>query len=465
MSDTSAHAELPPEERSADSSTQNDTAASESRALVVRNRGQNGFSKYFYSGILGLFAVSISLFSRVLPFTPQLRADDYMGRTRQVLSTTPLIDGHNDLPYVIRQELKNKIYNPRFDFRGHLLSHTDLGKMRSGQMGGQFWSVFVECKSDGVPQLDDPTWVVRDTLEQIDVVGRLIAKHPNDLQFCGDAACVRSAFASGKIASMIGIEGSHQIGNSIATLRQMYSLGARYLTLTHNCDTPFATSATSVAAGEIDRGLSSLGHNLVQEMNRLGMLVDLSHVSPQTMRDVLKVAKAPVMFSHSGAFSISRHLRNAPDDVLQSLKLNDGVIMVCFVNDFLNKDHPDQTTIHDIADHIFHIANLIGWQHVGLGSDFDGTIDVPRGMEDTSKYPNLIQLLMKRGATDSQIRGLAGDNILRVWSKVEQHAKSVQANKELPVEEVWPGRHWFHDYDPELPLMFRDSKKERREAD
>jgi membrane dipeptidase len=161
----------------------------------------------------------------------------------------------------------------------------------------------------------------------------------------------------------------------------MYSLGARYLTLTHNCDTPFATSATSVAAGEIDRGLSSLGHNLVQEMNRLGMLVDLSHVSPQTMRDVLKIAKAPVMFSHSGAFSISRHLRNAPDDVLQSLKLNDGVIMVCFVNDFLNKDHPDQTTIHDIADHIFHIANLIGWQHVGLGSDFDGTIDVPRGME------------------------------------------------------------------------------------
>lgn len=228
---------------------------------------------------------------------------------------------------------------------------------------------------------------MRDTLEQIDVVKRLIVQQSTDLQFCSSPSCVRGAFASGKIASMIGIEGSHQLGNSIAVLRQMFELGARYLTITHNCDTPFATAATSVAAGKGDAGLTRFGESLVEEMNRLGMLVDLSHVSPQTMRDVLKITKTSVMFSHSGAYSVTRHLRNAPDDVLLSLKANGGVIMVPFVSDFLNKDHPEDATIHDVVDHIFYIAKLIGWEHVGLGSDFDGTVDVARGLEVCKPKP------------------------------------------------------------------------------
>ncbi|KAL6246469.1 hypothetical protein RBB50_006705 [Rhinocladiella similis] len=264
---------------------------------------------------------------------------------------------------------------------------------------------------------------------------------------------------------MIGIEGSHQIGNSIATLRQMFELGARYMTITHNCDTPFATAATTVAEGKGDLGLTPLGQKLIEEMNRLGMLVDLSHVSPETMRDVLRVTRAPVMFSHSGAYGMTRHLRNAPDDVLMSLKANGGVIMVPFVGPFLNKDHPEDASIHDVADQILYIAGLIGWDHVGIGSDFDGTTELARGLEDASKYPELIQLLMKRGATDRQIRLLAGDNILRVWTNVEKYAQKAQGRlQQLPVEDVWEGRKWFHGYDAYLPTMFRDSKQERRDS-
>ncbi|KAK6383987.1 hypothetical protein LTS17_003279 [Exophiala oligosperma] len=244
----------------------------------------------------------------------------------------------------------------------------------------------------------------------------------------------------------------------------MFELGARYMTITHNCDTPFATAATTVAEGGADRGLTPLGQNLIEEMNRLGMLVDLSHVSPETMRDALRVTRAPVMFSHSGAFGMTRHLRNAPDDVLLSLKSNGGVIMVPFVGPFLNKEHPEDASIHDVADQILYIANLIGWDHVGIGSDFDGTTDLARGLEDTSKYPELIQLLMKRGATDRQIRLLAGDNILRVWGQVEKYAQKAQRQSKLPVEVVWEGRKWFHGHDSDLPLMFRDSKKERRDS-
>lgn len=265
------------------------------------------------------------------------------------------------------------------------------------------------------------------------------------------------------------------------------------MTITHNCDTPFATAATTVAEGGADRGLTPLGQNLIEEMNRLGMLVDLSHVSPETMRDALRVTRAPVMFSHSGAFGMTRHLRNAPDDVLLSLKSNGGVIMVPFVGPFLNKEHPEDASIHDVADQILYIANLIGWDHVGIGSDFDGTTDLARGLEvslfsfppfrttlfsaffgttrssltryqDTSKYPELIQLLMKRGATDRQIRLLAGDNILRVWGQVEKYAQKARRQSKLPVEVVWEGRKWFHGHDSDLPLMFRDSKKERRDS-
>lgn len=298
---------------------------------------------------------------------------------------------------------------------------------------------------------------MRDALEQIDVTRRFIEQHPKHLAYCDNAACVKRAFRAGRISSMIGIEGGHLLGGSIAAIRQMYNLGARYITLTHNCDTAWGTSASTVAAGHPDKGLFPLGTGAVREMNRLGMLVDLSHVSHQMMRDVMGIVRAPVIFSHSGAYSVEPHLRHVPDDVLRSVKKNNGIVMATFVNRFLNMKNPDQATIHDVVDHIIYIAEMIGWEHVGIGSDFSGTPYVPIGLEDVSKFPDLIELLMKRGATDDQIRLLAGDNILRVWSDVEQRAKEIQATGELPVEDEYEGKNW-HKGLKNSPWMLRQSR-------
>lgn len=257
---------------------------------------------------------------------------------------------------------------------------------------------------------------------------------------------------------MIGIEGSHLLGGSIAAIRQMYKLGARYITLTHNCDTAWGTSASTVAAGQPDQGLFSLGKEAVKEMNRLGMLVDLSHVSHQMMRDVMGIVRAPVIFSHSGAYSVEQHLRHVPDDVLYSVKRNNGIVMATFVNRFLNMKSPEMATIHDVVDHIWYIADLIGWEHVGIGSDFSGTPHVPIGLEDVSRFPDLIELLMKRGATDDQIRLVAGENILRVWAEVERKAKAIQATGELPIEDEYEGREWHKGF-KSSPWMLRQSRE------
>lgn len=257
---------------------------------------------------------------------------------------------------------------------------------------------------------------------------------------------------------MIGIEGGHQIGGSIGAIRQMYRLGARYLTLTHNCDNAFGTAASTVSSGGKDKGLSKLGEQAVKEMNRLGMMVDLSHVSHQMMRDVLSIARAPVIFSHSGAYGVESHLRNVPDDVLRTVKQNGGVVMAIFLNEFLNTKDPSQATIHDVVDHIFHIADVCGWDCVGLGSDFFGIPLVPVGLEDVSKFPSLIELVMQRGATDEQVRGLVGENILRVWESVEKHAKVIQATGERPVEDEYDERKWTEGL-PGDPFMFRRSRE------
>lgn len=257
---------------------------------------------------------------------------------------------------------------------------------------------------------------------------------------------------------MIGIEGGHQVGGSIATIRQMYDLGARYITLTHNCDNSFATSASTVAAGGPDQGLFALGYQAIKEMNRLGMMVDLSHVSHQTMRDVMSVARAPVIFSHSGAYSVEPHLRNVPDDVLRSVGRNGGVVMAVFVNRFLKMKDPDSATIHDVVDHIMHIANVCGWECVGIGSDFSGTPYVPIGLEDVSKFPNLMELLMERGVTDDQIRLLAGENTLRVWADIERRASELQATGMKPIEEEYESRDW-HKGLKDSPWMLRGSRE------
>lgn len=210
---------------------------------------------------------------------------------------------------------------------------------------------------------------------------RFIAESPDVFTYCETPACARAAFKNGRIASMLGIEGGHQLGGSIAAIRQAYDLGVRYITTTHNCDNAWATSATTVSRGNPDRGLTQFGAAYVREMNRLGMMVDLSHVSHQTMRDVLSITRAPVIFSHSGAYSVTPHLRNVPDDVLRNVRQNGGIVMAVFVNRFLNMKDPTAVTIHDVVDHIWHLAEIAGWEHVGIGSDFSGTPHTPTGLE------------------------------------------------------------------------------------
>ncbi|KAI8959186.1 membrane dipeptidase-domain-containing protein [Daldinia sp. FL1419] len=434
------------------------------RSLVVHSQTENsGFFKRFrYHLFVAGFAFLLGPLALIWPRQLSIDVTNYAERTRRILKTTPLIDGHNDLPWQLRIELHNRIYDGRVDLSKRLLGHTDLQRMRTGMVGGQFWSVYVHCDVNQ-QHFEDPSWIVRDTLEQIDVTRRFINEHPKDLQYCDTAACARRAFKSGRISSMIGIEGGHQVGGSTASIRQMYNLGARYITLTHNCDNSFATSASTVAAGGPDKGLSKLGYEAIKEMNRLGMMIDLSHVSHQTMRDVVSVARAPVIFSHSGAYSVTPHLRNVPDDVLRTVKRNGGIVMAVFVNRFLKMKDPDQATIHDVVDHIFHIAEVCGWDCVGVGSDFSGTPYVPIGLEDVSKFPDLVQLLMERGATDEQVRLFAGENILRVWSNVERRAQEIQATGEKPVEEEYQGREW-HKGLKDSPWMLRGSRQKAIEA-
>lgn len=310
-----------------------------------------------------------------------------------LLTSSRTVDGHNDLPYVLRQQLKSKIYDHDFLNTTAMTNHTDIGRMKKGLMGGQFWSVYMPNPRDMDPNTDtnddsrphpplnEPNWAVRDTLEQIDVTKRMVAHYPNDLQLCTDPASVRAAHASGKIASMLGVEGGHQTGNSLGTLRMFFESGVRYMTITHNSDNAFGTSWISVDLKRgIDAGLTKFGESCIAEMNRMGMMVDLSHVSPNTMRRTLDVTKAPVIFSHSGSYSVTKHLRNAPDDVILRVKENGGILMVPAVTRFVS-DNPEEATVEDLIDHIMYIANLIGWEHVGLGSDFDGTTDIVKGLE------------------------------------------------------------------------------------
>ncbi|KAI1077229.1 membrane dipeptidase-domain-containing protein [Whalleya microplaca] len=445
-------------------SGQSATSNAPEQSLVVHSQTQNSgfFFRFRYHLFAAGFAFLLSPLAFLWPGQSPIDPTNYAERTRRILKTTPLIDGHNDLPWQLRIELHNRIYDGRVDLTKRLLGHTDIQRMRTGMVGGQFWSVYVDCDTNQ-QHFEDPSWIVRDTLEQIDVTRRFIDEHPQHLQYCDTAACARKAFKSGRISSMIGIEGSHQVGGSIASIRQMYNLGARYITLTHNCDTSFGTSASTVAAGGPDGGLFKLGYEAIKEMNRLGMIVDLSHVSHQTMRDVLSVARAPVIFSHSGAYSITPHLRNVPDDVLRTVKRNGGIVMAVFVNRFLKMKDPDQATIHDVVDHILHIAEVAGWECVGVGSDFSGTPYVPIGLEDVSKFPDLVQLLLERGVTDEQVRLFAGENVLRVWSNIEQRAREIQATGEKPVEEEYEGREW-HKGLKDSPWMLRGSRQKAVEA-
>jgi membrane dipeptidase len=334
--------------------------------------------------------------------------------------------------------------------------HTDIARLRQGGVGGQFWSVWIDPE---LPKFE----AVQRVIEQIDIVHRLVAQYPDDLQLALTAADVEAAQKNGHIASLIGMEGGHSIGNSLAVLRQTYALGARYMTLTHWKTLDWADSATDAPKSD---GLSEFGVSVVEEMNRLGMIVDLSHVSEATMNDALDATRAPVIFSHSSADGVTRHARNVPDMILQRLPANGGVVMVTFVPSYVNAENRDwdaaqkaeearaaalypgdkaaraadiadwhdahpmpPVTAKDIADHIDHIRAIAGIDHIGLGGDYDGITFTPDDLSDVSTYPVLFAELARRGYSAADLAKIARGNILRVMRGVESTAAQIAKNK------------------------------------
>ena len=377
-------------------------------------------------------------------------------RARALHKQVPLIDGHNDYPWALRENAARDL--EKLDItRSQPSIHTDIARLRAGGVGGQFWSVYTP--SDYAGQT-----AVTATLEQIDIVHRMMKKYPDVFELALTAADIERIFKGGRIASLMGMEGGHSIDNSLAALRMFHRLGARYMTLTHSKNTDWADSGTDTP---VHGGLNTFGEDVVREMNWLGMLVDLSHVSPDTMKDAIAVSAAPVIFSHSSARAINDVPRNVPDDVLRLLPKNGGVVMVTFVPGFLspkvaewNKRQTDETarlqqqfpsdeaarksgldawnranpvpraTIADAADHIDHIRKVAGIDHIGLGGDYDGITSVPEGLEDVSKYPALTAELLRRGYKDDEIKKILGLNILRVMRAAEAAAAKLQ--KERP---------------------------------
>jgi len=353
---------------------------------------------------------------------------------RRVLATTPLTDGHNDLPWAIR----NADGAPRdvraYDLRMTAEGHTDIERLRAGMVGAQFWSVYVPM--DAVDE-----GAARVQLEQMDIAKQLFDRYPDVFQEATSVSDVRSAFGAGRVASVMGMEGGHAIENSLGALRAFYELGARYMTLTHSGNNDWADAGTDDAE---HGGLTLFGEEVIREMNRMGMLVDLSHTSPETMHDVLNVAEAPVIFSHSSARGVTEHRRNVPDDVLRRLPENDGVVMITFVPSFINDEVRDwgslsaaeragretpRATMDDVIRHIEHVRDLAGIDHVGIGSDFDGITSVPVGLEDVSTFPALFTELARRGWTEEELRKLAGENVLRAWRQAEEAAMRIQKER------------------------------------
>ncbi|MFF5090036.1 dipeptidase [Streptomyces niveus] len=383
-------------------------------------------------------------------------ADDYLEQARELLEDFPVVDGHNDLPWALREQVRYDLDRRDIaeDQSAHL--HTDIPRLRAGGVGAQFWSVYVRSDMAG-------DTAVSATLEQIDVVGRLIARYPGDLAAAHTADEMENARRTGRIASLMGAEGGHSVNNSLATLRALYVLGVRYMTLTHNDNLAWADSATDEPGVG---GLSPFGHEVVREMNRTGMLVDLSHVAATTMRDALATSAAPVLFSHSSARAVCDHPRNVPDDVLELLAANGGVAMATFVPKFILPEaiawtkaadenmrehgaHPLDTTesgmrIHrefeaanprptatvaTVADHLDHMREVAGIDHIGIGGDFDGTAFTPEGLEDVAGYPNLIAELFARRWSPEDLSKLTWHNAVRVLRAAEDVARGLRTER------------------------------------
>ncbi len=384
-------------------------------------------------------------------------APGYDARVARVLKATPLIDGHNDWAEQLRDQFGEKWWNVDLTADGRKFDralHTDIPRLRAGMVGGQFWSVYVPAEVTGPA-------AIKATLEQIDIVRGIAARYPQTFEMAGTAADIRRIHKAGKIASLLGVEGGSQIDNSLAVLRQYQALGVRYMTLTHVLHNDWADSANQPP---LHNGLTPFGRAVIAEMNRIGMLVDLSHVSPATMKAVLATTKAPVIYSHSSARALNSHPRNVPDDVLPQVAANGGVVMINYYAVFVDqarldwqtaraaetvrlkavlmgepqakvdaalndwdKAHPRPvTTLATIADHVEHIAKVAGHDHVGLGADFDGIPDTPVGLEGVETYPALMAELMRRGWSDADVAKLAGGNVLRVMERAEAVAASMQ---------------------------------------
>jgi membrane dipeptidase len=398
-------------------------------------------------------AWAIGLAAAVATALPVDAQNDLLARARALHKESPVIDGHNDYPWALRERDVGGDFN-KADITEPVPSlMTDIPRLRRGGLGAQFWSVYVPAEMQGKD-------AVRATLEQIDIVHRMTKRWPETFELALTADAAERAFKNGHIGSMIGMEGGHSIDNSLATLRQMYAVGARYMTLTHSQNVPWADSATDQPK---HNGLSKFGEEVVREMNRLGMLVDLSHTSPDTMKDVLAIAEAPVIFSHSAARALCDVPRDVPDDVLAMLPKNGGVVMVTFVPGFISQavadwsitfaaqqqslqaqfptntnyvnaglerwrsENPEpRATLKQVADHIDHIRKVAGIDHIGLGGDFDGITSVVEGLEDVSKYPALTAELLSRGYKDEDVKKVLGLNVLKAWRGAEQAATRLQ---------------------------------------
>ena len=392
------------------------------------------------------------------------QSDPALERARKLLRSVPLIDGHNDLPWEIRESKTAPMDVAAYDLRTRTPGHTDLERLKAGQVGAQFWSIYVpgEVKDSGYARIQ---------LEQFDIARRFIARYPDRLALALTAADIEREFKRGRVASLLGMEGGHAIENSLGALRAYYDLGARYMTLTHNVTLDWADAALDSARHD---GLTDFGREVVREMNRLGMLVDLSHVSPATMSDALDVTQAPVIFSHSSARALTEHPRNVPDSILQRLPKNGGVVMVTFVPAFVSNEVAQyekreteenerisaevadtaevsrrmeqwsaanprpQATLAQVADHIEHVRKVAGVDHVGIGSDFDGITNVPVGLEDVSTFPQLFAELIRRGWSDDDLRKLAGRNVLRVLREAERTSERLRKERQPSTMTIGP---------------------------
>jgi len=407
---------------------------------------------------LMMAAAAVTALTAATPVLAQTSDAAVDARVRQILRRTPLIDGHNDLPWAIRQGYGNDVHGVDLttDLSMSTRLHTDIPRLREGGVGGQFWSVYV---SANMSQLE----AAKATFEQIDTVKRIIGAHPDVFEMATTADDIVRIHRQGKIASLIGMEGGYSIDDSLGLLREFRRAGALYMTLTHSKSTNWADAGTDAPKWG---GLNAFGEEVVKEMNRIGMMVDLSHVSAETMKDAIRVSEAPVIFSHSSALGVTGHPRNVPDDVLGLMASNGGIVMVTFVPGFINEQvrewganraaqqarlnslHPGdpervrrelaewvaanpvpRATLDDVVAHIQYVRDKAGIDHVGLGGDFDGVDSLPVGVEAVDAYPRILAELIKRGWTDADIRKLTGENMLRVMRGVEAVAARKQSER------------------------------------